>query len=200
MLIQTGTPASEPITLAEARVHLRLDSTAEDALVTAWITAARQDVEAATGRVLIRQDWEMWLPCFPKCREPIEIPYPPLVQVTSVKTADADGVLTTMAAADYQVEAPSGDRCQPARVYPAAGAVWPYTITGVRGAVRVAFQAGYVSASAVPQPLRSAILLLVGDLYENREAGILTRGATPQALSENPTVARLIAPYRVWHF
>jgi uncharacterized phiE125 gp8 family phage protein len=192
MLIQTGTPASEPITLAEARVHLRLDGNDEDALVAAWIVAARQQVEAITGRALMVQDWELRLPCFPAGGGCIELPYPPLVEVVSLTTVAADGTETALDPAAYQVDAPAGPTAQPARVYPRASGYWPSTAGGVRGAVRVAYQAGYASASQVPQPLRAALLLAVGDLYANREASGSAR------LQDNPTFKRLVQPYRVF--
>lgn len=191
-LRQIATPATEPVTLAEARVHLRVDGTDEDALIAGWITAARGEVEDATGRALLPQDWELRLPAFPSYGCSIELPRAPLIAILSVVTVAADGAETTLDAAAYQAEAPSGPTAQPARLWPAAGAGWPTTASGVRGAVRVRYRAGYPSLSLVPGPLKSATLLALGDLYANREQ------ASAGPISDNPAFARLIAPYRLW--
>lgn len=58
-LTQRVAPSLEPITLADAKSYLRLDDTAEDALVSDLIVAARQGVECATGRSLLQQDWQI---------------------------------------------------------------------------------------------------------------------------------------------
>jgi hypothetical protein len=46
-------------------------------------------------------------------------------------------------------------------------------------------------SAAVPEPVRHAIKMIVGDLYENREAA----GAV--AVQINPTCQRLLFPYRI---
>jgi uncharacterized phiE125 gp8 family phage protein len=60
-LIRTVEPAAEPVTLAEAKAHLRLADSSEDDLLTGLIRAARQDVERATGMALIDQHWRLVL-------------------------------------------------------------------------------------------------------------------------------------------
>lgn len=70
-------PLIEPITLAEARLHLRVDSTDEDTLITSLIAAAREDCEAFQNRKYLTQTWEYWLDSFPST-DFIEIPNPPL--------------------------------------------------------------------------------------------------------------------------
>jgi uncharacterized phiE125 gp8 family phage protein len=189
-LRQIAEPAQEPVVLAEAKAHLRVDTDAEDALIATWIIAARQAVEAETGRYLMLQDWELRLPAFP--RGPIVVPRPPLAGVLSLKTAVADGTETTLSTTDYQVDAPAGPFAQAGAIWPASGACWPSTDSQVRGAVRLRFRAGYASADAVPAPLRAAILLAVGDFYANREQ------ASAANVTDNPAFARLIAPYRTF--
>lgn len=188
-------PDAEPVTLAEAKAHLRVDHDAEDMLIAAWIEAARMSVEASTGRALMPQTWEMRLAAF--LADAIELPSPPLIAVLSVATVDAAGTITGLHPATYQVIAPAGPMAQPGAIRPAAGECWPGTVAGVAGAVRVQYQAGYANAAAVPAPLRAAILLLVGDLYENREAGAEGSGSSARVLNTNPTVDRLIAPFRI---
>lgn len=190
-LAQVGTPTVEPLTLLEAKAHLRVDVTAEDALIQAWIQAARQHVELHTGRAMLPQDWELRTAGFPAYGY-IELPRPPLLTVLSVSTYSAAGVATVLDPSEYQIEAPSGDDCGPGRIYAAAGLPWPLVIAAdVRGAVRIRYRAGYASPGLIPQPLRAAMLLIVGDLFENRE------GSNGRNQAVNPTVDRLLAPYRV---
>ena len=52
-------PAAEPVTLAEAKAHARIDGEAEDGLVGSLIAAARAEVENRTGRALVTQKWRI---------------------------------------------------------------------------------------------------------------------------------------------
>lgn len=190
-LMQVGAPSVEPLTLVEAKAHLKVDVTADDALIQAWLQAARQHVEGFTGRALAPQEWEVRMGDFPWYCGYVELPNPPLIEILSAKTVDAAGVETLIPASSYMVEAPSGDRAGPARLYPSGTAEWPSVDSNVRGAFRVRYRAGYTSPGAIPAPLRAAMLLLLGDFYENRE------GTMSRNLVENPAVERLLRPYRL---
>jgi len=184
-------PTIEPVTRADAQEHLRAPAGGPDAsLIAGYIQAARETVESETGRALLPQTWELRLPEFPAFA--IEIPRAPLISVVSVRYTSPAGADVLLAAEAYQVEAPSGATAGLAKVWPAPGDAWPATRSGDRAAVRVRFTAGYATPAAVPAALRSAVLLLLGDLYANREAG------AEKALAVNPAVARLLAPHRVW--
>jgi uncharacterized phiE125 gp8 family phage protein len=197
-LRQIAGPAGEPVSLAEARVHLRIDSNAEDALIAAFISAAREAIEGETGRCLLPQDWEIRLPCFPGWWSDasyigygeLRTLHAPVISIQAIATADAAGTETVMSATAWQASIPAGPRAQVAKIVPAAGSLWPSTVPGVIDAVRIRYRAGYASISAVPGPLRAAILLGVGDLFANREQ------ASAANVTDNPAVARLINPYR----
>jgi uncharacterized phiE125 gp8 family phage protein len=176
--------AAEPVTLAEAKAHLRATD-AEDALIGTLILAARQALDGRDGilgRALMEQTWELVLDAFP-CPS-IDIPLPPLKSVTSVKYIDADGVEQTLAEAAYTVDADS----EPGRVVVVDA--WPPT-KAVPNAVRIRFVAGYADATSVPDGLKAAMLLHIGDLYVNRE-----RGITGTIHAENPAYDSLVFPYR----
>lgn len=179
-------PSAEPLTLAEAKAHLRVDETAEDTMIEALITAARQHIEGICNRTLITTIWNLTLDAFPG---EILLPRPPAVSISSIKYDDVEGTETTLSSSAYRLDA---TKYQP-KITPAYGYTWPST-RGQTGAVRVIYTAGYGAAgSAVPGPLRSAIKLLLGHLYEHRESVIV--GSI--AVQMPDSVAALVAPYRV---
>jgi len=181
--LSTG-PAIEPVTLAQAKAHLRFDSTDENDLITTLISVARRKIEQWEWRAHITQTWTLKLDAFPK-EDVIYLPRPPLQSVSSVKYLDGDGVLQTVDSGDYDVDSTS----EPGRLKPAYGEVWPTPRTQM-GAVTICFVAGYGDAATdVPEQTRQAILLLVGHLFRNREA------VSEMELREVPmTVAALLEP------
>lgn len=190
-LKRTAEPAVEPVSLAEAKVHLKMDDiTADDALITALIQTAREWVEQATRRSLITQTWRYRLSELPSC-DYIELPRPPLLAVSSFTYVDGNGDSQTWSTSSYSVLSDA----EPGRVAIAYGMVWP-SIRDQEAAVTVTYTAGYGAVPGlVPAPLRQAILLLVGSMYANREA------TSPVKIETVPFSAEaLISPYRVHYF
>ena len=74
-------PAAEPVTLVEAKTHLRLDTSSDDTYVSALITAARERVELFLRRALITQVFEFAVDDFPAYDRAIDLPRPPLRSV-----------------------------------------------------------------------------------------------------------------------
>lgn len=186
-------PASEPVSVSEAKLHLRVDGTDEDMLISGLITAARQHVEDYTQRALITQTWRLLLDEFPHS-DTIHIPMPPLQTVNSITYYDATGALQNLPATDYHVDSESLQ----GRVVLTQGKCWPATQPRPN-AVTIEFVVGYGDATAVPQAIKHAILMLVAHWYEHREAvAIGTSGnvATEVAFA----VDALLTPYRVWRF
>lgn len=184
-------PTTEPITLEQAKAHLRVEVSDDDALISALIAAAREAVESKTQRSLMLQTWELALDAFPGCQDQygIRLPKAPLSAVTSVAYVDSDGAPQTMAEADYQLD----DHSEPARILPAYGTTWPAT-RDQANAVVVQYEAGYADAAAVPAQIKAWMLLRIGMLYENRES---VAGGT---LTELPFVDRMLDAYKVWGY
>lgn len=159
--VSTG-PALEPVTLAEAKAHLRVDHNEEDSLIAGLITAARRKAEQETGRCLTAQTikayWDAW-----PASNTLELPLYPVYSVTSVKYLDETGTLQTWASANYTVDS-IGMSCRivlnPDADAPQAGK-YP-------NAIQVEYVAGDSTAATVPQEIKQAILLGVGLLYEYR--------------------------------
>lgn len=177
-------PASEPLTLAEAKDHLRVTHNAEDNLLAAYVSAARQACEGYQRRSYITQTWELALDAFPSAHAgEIELPRPPIQSVTSIKYIDTDGAEITMATADYQVDVDS----EPGRLFPAYGTRWPATRV-VPNAVRIRYVAGYAPTGApsvvdpagnVPEPVKQAMRFYLGHYNANREGVVTGTIATP---------------------
>lgn len=178
-------PASEPIDLATAKAHLRVDVTDDDTLITGLIAAARQGAEHLTGRALMQQTWELALDEFEDSISLVKAPY---VSISSFKYTDTNGVEQTLTSSDYIVN----DYKEPARISPAYGTSWPST-RDQENAVRIRFVAGYADAASVPQEIKQWMLLRIGVMYENREAVNVGNIVT-----EIPYVDRLLDAYRIW--
>lgn len=170
-------PAVEPVTLTEAKLHLRVDHSTDDTLITSLIVAARQYVEDVTWRALVTQTLEVTLDDWPD-GEMLVLPRPPLASVTSVKYVDSDGTETTWAAGNYQVVTQG----TPGRLVLAYGVSWPSVTLRAANGITVRYVAGYGLAAAVPDLLKTAIKLMVGHWYENREATVVAAGTVATEL------------------
>jgi uncharacterized phiE125 gp8 family phage protein len=179
-------PATEPLSLAEAKLHLRVDGTDEDALITALIVAARESAEHELGRALITQTLRLTLDAFP-AEGGIELLRPPVPSITQLQYVDTAGATQTLLNTAYSLDAVS----QPSWLLPAYGTTWPAT-RAQANAVWVDYVAGYGLAAAVPQAIKQWLLLAVGDMYANRERSG-EKAAVPHGF-----VAGLLDPYRIW--
>ena len=164
-------PAVEPITLAEARLHLRLasDYTSEDDTITALIKAARRMAEQQLGRKLITQSWDMVLDAFPSGDEAIQL-HPLLVKaqsITQIIYLDTAGATQTFAGASYTLD----PHMLPGYVFLNEGYSWPGDVADSANAVKVRVVCGYGdAASDVPPEVVAWIKVQLATLWRNREA------------------------------
>lgn len=169
-------PPAEPLTLTEAKRHLVVDSdfTTDDTYITALIPVARRYAENYTRRAFVQRTLELTLPYFAGYQSVIVLPQPPLISITSVKYLDADGVLTTIAAADYQVDTYS----MTGRLKPAYLKSWPVVTRNDFNAVQIRYEAGYSPsgspasdldyAANIPKTLKQWMLVRIAQMYEQR--------------------------------
>lgn len=190
---RTTAPIRRAVTRADALAQVREydgENIAVDALMDAYIAAAHDACEDRTERALVTSEWLLTLDAFPSdsrynVHASIALRACPVQAVLSVKYDDSDGAEQTLDPAAYRVSLTQ----EPALITPVDA--WPVTLDAP-GAVRVAYRAGYGdSPSDVPAPLRSWILLAVGDLYERRNASA-EQPATPHQFVDN-----LLQPYRL---
>lgn len=173
-------PAAEPLTLDEAKAHLRVGFDKEDALITRLIVGAREAFERETGRQLLTATWRGFLDRLPHFdSQPIELAKPPLVAVNSVTYLDSSGVPQTWAAAEYTVETFAGPFAQRGMLYPKAAGAYPFA-RRIPNSVAIEFEAGYGDADGVPDEIKQALLVWVGHHYEFRELVIV--GQTPAVI------------------
>ena len=196
-------PAGEPVSLAEAKLHLRVDFDDDDSLIQVLISAARQAAETLTNRQLVTARWRMVLDSFPGPSlmgvpagqtftlpgHAVLLPKSPVASVVEIRYLDMAGVWQVMPAANYTVDC----ACEPARITPVFGQIWPIALPQI-GAVSVIFDAGYGNASAVPEGIKTWIKLRVGSLYVHREeVASMTRGR----IDPLPFIDGLLDPYKV---
>lgn len=179
-------PALEPVTLAEAKLYLRLDGPAEDALVQSLIVTSRAHIEAALGLALITQNWRLTLDQWPDDGI-VEAAVWPVNSVTAIRSrlTGADAVTLPLSG----VVLDTGSR--PTRIALRPGTV-PLTSEPI-GGIEIDLAAGFGDqATDVPAPVRQALLLLVSHWYENREPALVGHEATrvPHSVSD------LLQPYR----
>jgi hypothetical protein len=220
---QISPPANEPVSLMEAKLHLRVEHDDEDLLIGVLIGAARIAAENECRRSFVTQQWKLFLDAFPRPNFYGVLPgYAPLDQfIPSVMQAQrgyairfrggkielpfprlqsVESITYLDADGVQQTLAPElytvDGASEPGILTPAPGQFWPDT-QNIMNAVQIAFTAGYGDAEAVPAGIKAWMLMRIGALYENREGVTSQQRITGQ---EFPFVIRLLDPYRVAAF
>lgn len=184
VVVVTPPDPADVVSLEEAKLHLHVTHNDEDSLIPIYIAAALAHIdgpEGWLGRCIGVQTLEARLDGF--CSN-IRLPYPEVTTVLSVKYLDASGLEQTLPATDYETFG--------SVITPAYGKAWP-SARSSREAVRIQYEAGY---ETVPEAIRAAILLMVGDLHANRETAAV--GLSANTIPMSTTVENLLAPYRVY--
>ena len=180
--ILKSAPIEEPVSLAEAKLHLRLDADPnaspasthpDDTLVQGLISASRQWCEYFQGRAYIAQIWDIYLDSFP-AEKFISLPLAPLQYVAFMTYLDGSGASQTVSFIDpsgtilYETDDYIVDiSCQPARICLKNGKAWPSSLDQA-SSILIEIVCGYGTAADVPNVVKAAILLKLSDLYENR--------------------------------
>ena len=186
-LILTAPPAVEPITLAEVKAHLRVDTDAEDTLLQSLILTSRLQIETSLDLALITQNWSIFRDGWGTGRE-IVLPLGPVQSVSSIRIYDSAGTFSLLPASAFVLDGAAGH----ARLVRAAPITLPDPGRAANG-IEISVTAGFgATAQSVPAPIRHALLLLAAHWYEHREPGEIGKDGTriPAAVSD------LLAPWR----
>lgn len=217
-LVRASEPASNPVTLAEAKLHLRIDNSDDDTLIGNLITAATRWAEDYCDRTFCQTQWQMRLDSFYGAigspvqfglkadgnniegrqgtvpQLDVELPRPPMVQagtatsVTIAYTPSVSGTTATLDATEYRVDR----QATPGACRPLYGRTWPTHLMD-QNSVTVTWWAGYsADGTSVPATVKSAILMLVAHLWRNREM------AAEAALTEVPMGTRALLDTVRW--
>jgi uncharacterized phiE125 gp8 family phage protein len=186
--VRTVAPSAELISLDEAKLHLHVDHSDDDTLIGSLVAAATKHLDGYQGilqRALVTQTWKVETDNF---ADPLRLPVGDLLSLTSVKYYDGLNVQQTLSASVYGVYS---DAIGPF-ISLKANQVWP-VVYDRRDAIEIIWTAGFgATANQVPQPIRQAVLLMVGHWYAHREA------VSEAALAEVPLSAKhLIEPFRL---
>lgn len=180
-------PAALPVSLERVKAHCRVDHSEEDDLLTDLIGAATDHLDGWSGvlrRCLVSQAWSV---SFDEFADVMRLPFPALT-IESVTSLNAAGDETTASPSGYALRRDTLGSF----VERLTSAIWP-AVSNERQAVTVTFVAGYGDADDVPKAIQSALLLMIGDLYANRETAVI--GLSASAIPMSTTVQRLLRPH-----
>jgi hypothetical protein len=223
----TSHPYAEPVTLEQAKAQLTVDAgfTADDPLITALITAARQYVEKLMNRAIFNRNMQLFLDFFPfpvydgtvnpndrHCLYgyfwhalAIKLPRPCCLSVQSIKYIDLTGTLQTLDPATYFVDVNS----EPARIVPQPGVYWPYTQSWLPDSVVISYTAGSYDAQIVDQlpvatsgdlavysvTLSQAAAFTAGTLIQTSPVTLVDAAKNPVAFTNNAGVLTVASTY-----
>ena len=177
-------PAVEPLSLAEAKAFLHLDTADDDPLIAAFISAARLHVETQTGLALVTQSWRMVLDCWP-ANGRIAVRPAPLQALVAARVFDFDGEARAI---DIQAFVPDAST--------STLSFMPWALpmpTRIAAGIELDIAVGFGDATSdVPEPIRQAIRIMTAHWHENRA---IVAGAEVAPVPAN--AAALIAPYRM---
>ncbi|WP_407308521.1 head-tail connector protein [Desulfosporosinus sp. SB140] len=156
-------PAMEPLSLEEAKHHLRISGDDDDAIITSLITQAREYCEGYQKRRYITQTIELVLDSFPSENYIEFTSFSPIQSVVSVKYYGTDGAEYIFDAENYIVDTDSLVN----RIALGYNKQWPSTALQPINAVRIRFVAGYGDASEVPESVKWAMVMQMRLAYDD---------------------------------
>jgi uncharacterized phiE125 gp8 family phage protein len=184
-LVVNTAPAEEPVTRAEAALFMRYTGSLQNDVIDALIVAARKYVEAWTNKTLVTTTYEYYTD---DLYDEIILPTGTVSSITSIQYQDSTDTQQTLSSTLYKLDNKSIQN----KVYRDPLETFPEALVQPN-AVKIVFVAGFGAASAVPEDFKTAIKIMVAQMFEHRE------GVQENDLKENPTIKQLLnigADYR----
>ena len=185
-------PVGTFLHLSEVKDHLKVDHAESDGLIQSLIVAATAQIENITNRRLLTQTWKAYSDKWPQ--DFFTLPFGNLQSVTAVKYTDEDNDQSTMSAAEYIVDTKS----DPGRVLLGVNESWPSDTLYPSNPIEIEFVCGYgVDPLLMPETLKVAAMVMVGDMYANRESFLL---GPYYKYAEIPNyIISMLLPYRLFN-
>lgn len=151
-LVRTSVSSTEPLTLSEAKLYLRIDSMAEDTLITNLMTVCREHAEHYLKRAIIDQNWRLELDDYaPKT---LRLPMGPIISITSVNVIDSEGGSTTISSDLYNIKT-GRDQIE-------------FDTILYANTIQINYRSGYATTAEIPASIRHGMLSHLAALYECR--------------------------------
>jgi len=179
-LVQTVAPASEPLSLDDAKTFMHILENDEDALITSMTISAREYAENYTNRQFEIATYEL---ITDRMYSGLTIPKSPVTEISKIEYMDSDEVYQTLSTDDYYLYFEYGA----AKIY--FNSIPSYKDD--KRAIKITFKAGYTT---VPSSLVSYLKVLVSTMYENREQYIV--GVSIETMA-NPAIHKMLDMYKV---
>ena len=181
--ILTTPPTVEPVSLAEAKAHLRVTHNDDDTYISTLINSARSTVEQFCGIALVQQSWSVFCDVW-RSQGIFNLPLSPVMSITDLLIYGEDDVAATVDPSHYFLDAAS----KPPRLILRTGRSVPTPGRRANG-IELKLVAGFgTSASSVPNQIKQALLIIIADWYAAR--GDVDAGDVPLS-ARSP-----LAPYR----
>lgn len=201
-------PVLSPISLEEAKAHLRItENTDQDGvLIPQLIDVARAHLETICNRVFITQTWEVYYQEFPDgdCRSWLSLPFGQLQSVTEFEWTDSAAQVHTWTVSGLNLMSGSTVRAhinkveEPGEIELAYDQTWPTDTLKTVNPIRIRFTCGYgTDSAAVPAPIKQAMLLQIGHLYEHTSEVSMGQTAVIDSKMTARGVDALIENYRL---
>jgi uncharacterized phiE125 gp8 family phage protein len=172
--VTTEQPAGDVLSLDDAKTYLRVETDDQDDEITRAVASAVQHIEAYTGTRLLTQTVELLAGSFDDLRR---FQIGPVQSIATLTYLDTSGEEQTLDPDQFKLFGAGLAR----GIRPAYGVRWP-NLQSVEDAIKIIAVVGYGAADDVPEPVMRAVLLMLGDLYVNREDTIAERSVTPSTL------------------
>lgn len=167
-----GNPVVEPVSVADAKLHLRVDTEDDDLYIAGLVSAAREWCENYCQRTFVHTQLVMKLDTFP---HEIELPRPPVATATAYTATTVTytlegGSSATLATSEYRVDRSA----EPGVIRTVYAGTWPSHLLDANS-VAVTWWAGFgADGTACPKVVKPAILMLVAHWYDRGRSGVLT--------------------------